>query len=89
MVAEEIDRLNRIIADDVKLQDAYDEMVMKATPLSPMQPYTSHYVRALYHRGLLPDLISKKKKATILNSIRCETHRELLISYLENILSEK
>lgn len=89
VVAEEIDRLNRIIADDVKLQDAYDEMVMKATPLSPMQPYTSHYVRALYHRGLLPDLISKKKKATILNSIRCETHRELLISYLENILSEK
>lgn len=86
MVAEEIDRLNEIIANDAKLQRAYDEMVMKATPLSPMQPYTLHYVRALYHRGMLPDLISRQKKMAILNGVRCETHRELLITYLEKQL---
>ena len=77
-----IKELNDVIDDDTKLQQSYNEMVMKELPLSPMQPYTSHYVRALYHRNLLPDLVSKKKKAEILNLVRCETHRELLIAYL-------
>lgn len=77
-----IKELNDVINDDAKLQQSYNEMVMKELPLSPMQPYTSHYVRALYHRNLLPDLVSKKKKAKILNLMRCETHRELLIAYL-------
>ena len=88
-VSEEIRRLNGVIVDDAKLQQVYEEMVMKEQPLSPMQPYTSHYVRALYHRGLLPDVISRQKKAVILNSVRCETHRELLIAYLDKLLSEE
>lgn len=87
--SEKIEKLNKIIVDDVKLQEAYDSMMAKAYPMSPMQPYTSHYIRALYHRGLLPDLISKQKKVEILNIVRCETHRELLISYIENCLSKK
>jgi hypothetical protein len=87
-VAHELEKINEIIVDDAKLAQAYKNMVMKEHVLSPMQPYTLHYVRALYHRGILPDLISKKKKVAILNSIRCETHRELLIAYLEKILLE-
>lgn len=87
-VEEEIKRLNGIIDDDVKLKQVYEGMIMNVPPLSPMQPYTSHYIRALYHRGLLPDFISRRKKAEILNIVRCETHRELLIAYLENLLSE-
>ncbi len=87
-IKNEVERINAIIADDNRLELAYKEMVAKSLPLSAMQPYVSHYVRALYHRGILPDMISKRKKAAILNNVRCETHREVLIAYLNQILAE-
>jgi poly-gamma-glutamate synthesis protein (capsule biosynthesis protein) len=82
-----IDKLNGIISNDNLLEASFEELVKKILPLSAMQPYTNHYVRALYHRHLLPNLISKKKLFEILNSIRCQTHREVVIEYLENKLS--
>lgn len=87
-VAKEIKEINRIIQDDNLLEESYFQLVNRTKPLSPMQPYTTHYVRALYNRGFLPDAISKVKKVMILNVIRCETHRELLIAYLERCLKE-
>lgn len=87
-VSEEIRKLNEIIQDDDKLETAYKQMLCKTKPLSSMQPYTGHYVRALYNRGFLPDAISKSKKVAILNIIRCETHRELIIKYLEQELGD-
>lgn len=85
-VIQKVEELNAIISNDENLKMAYNTMIDKVYPLSPMQPYTNHYVRALYHRGFLPNLISKQKQAEILNAIRCESHRELLITYLEKIL---
>lgn len=88
-VAADIDRLNSLIGDDDKLNDSYSQMVSKTRPLSPMQPYMGHYIKALYNRGYLPNTISEGKKTTILNVIRCETHRELIIKYLEQELDDK
>lgn len=85
-VMQKVEELNSIITNDDRLKQAYHSMLEKVHPLSPMQPYTNHYVRALYHRGFLPNLISKQKQTEILNAVRCESHRELLITYLEQIL---
>lgn len=88
LVAKEIIEINSIIQDDKLLEESYFQLVDRTKPLSPMQPYTTHYIRALYNRGFLPDVISKVKKVMILNAIRCETHKELLIAYLERYLKD-
>ena len=85
-IKQKVEELNTIISNDESLKQTYNSMIEKQHPLSPMQPYSNHYVRALYHRGFLPNLISKQKQAEILNAVRCETHRDLLITYLEGIL---
>ncbi len=78
------------IVDDAKVATGYEEMVMKEQPLSPMQPYTSRimYVHCITGACYLMSF-HVKKKAVILNSVRCETHRELLIAYLDKLLSEE
>jgi poly-gamma-glutamate synthesis protein (capsule biosynthesis protein) len=87
---ENIDYLNAIIKNDYKLENAFVEFVMtNKHPLSPMLPYHNHYLRALYHRGLLPDMLPTKNKIEILNLVRCETLHECLIKYLETSLKSK
>ena len=81
-VKDEIEKLNSIIADDCLLKDAFEKMVNSTKPLYPFLPYGNHYLRALYARGYLPDGISLMNKAKIENAIRCETHREVLLYYL-------
>lgn len=87
-IKQKEEELNAIISNDESLKQAYRAMIEKAHPLSPMQPYTTHYVRALYHRGFLPNLISMQKQTEILNAVRCETHRDVLITYLENLMKK-
>ena len=81
---EKIKELNDIIDDDEKLDREFGNFVLKNKyPLSPMLPYHNHYLRALYHRGYLPDLIPEKNKLEILNWSRCESLHECLVKYLE------
>lgn len=47
-------------------------------------PYNNRFLSALYVRGFLPDLFSKSRWFNILNAIRCESHRERLINYIES-----
>lgn len=45
-------------------------------------PYSCGFFQSLYNRGLLPSLISRKKLIRIMNTIKCESHRERLIDSL-------
>ena len=47
-----------------------------------LSPWENKYMVAAYLRNLLPDFISKRKYLTLLNNVRCEAHRDRLISYL-------
>ena len=82
-VKDKIEELNAIIADDNQLCEHFDSLVKSKKPLRPFLPYGNHYLRALYNRGLLPDFMSKQRKAIIENSISCETHREVLMRFFE------
>ncbi len=88
-VRNELQKLNSIIEDDKLLGLSFISEAAKALPLSPMQPYTNHYIRALYHRRFLPNLISRRKLIEILNLVRCETHRDMLITHLETVLNNE
>lgn len=82
---EKLAELNTIIADDDKLEKAFDSYINKyKKPLSPFLPYGNHFLKALYHRGLLPSFLGKKRQVMIQNAVRCESHREVLLMYFEN-----
>ena len=84
---EKLAELNTIIADDDKLEKAFDSYINKhKKPLSPFLPYGNHFLKALYHRGLLPSFLGKKRQVMIQNAVRCESHREVLLMYFESNL---
>ena len=76
------EQLNTIIADDSKLQKAFDDYVQQWKPVMNtwIQPYKGKYLPSLYKKGLLPSIITKNKKLLFTNLIRCEAHRDILIN---------
>ena len=84
---EKLAELNAIIADDTKLEQAFNSYIINyKKPLSPFLPYGNHYLKALYHRGLFPSFLGKMRKVFIQNAVRCESHREVLLRFLETEL---
>ena len=51
---------------------------------SYLEPFTNRYLVALYNRQLLPSFISKSKRLLLLNVLRCEAHRDVLIKLLKH-----
>lgn len=81
-----IDRYNAIIASADELSKAFDRWASTQRPLWVFAPYDNRYLAALYARRLFPGFIGRKKKLRILNMLRCEAHRDLLTTHLENNL---
>lgn len=85
-VLDRINELNNLIENDVALKDSFDKYCkerLKIT-LARMQPYSNRYLIALFNKGLLPNLFKTKKALLFLNLIRCESHREVLLSNLKD-----
>ncbi|MBP5366426.1 MAG: CapA family protein [Bacteroidales bacterium] len=82
---ERINELNKIIQDDLLLNDRFSEWTDKnrRKSMSRLLPYSNHYLVALYKRGLFPSLLSKKKLINISNAIRCEAHRDIVQKILD------
>ena len=49
-----------------------------------IEPHANRLLQALQNRNLFPSLWSNRKKLFLLNMLRCESHRELLSTILEN-----
>ena len=79
-----IKELNGIIADPELLQkyqnDYYRENERNYTQL--FEPHDNRLINALRRRGLIPSLISQKRKLLALDFIQCESHRDRLIYHL-------
>ena len=77
-----LEKLNATIADDKKLQQEFDKYVLSWKPIMNtwFQPYKGKLMAGLYKRGLLPSIITKKKKLLFTNLIRCEAHRDIVIN---------
>lgn len=82
---DEITKLNKIISDD-RLLDKHNKEWMDKTSqrhYGIFQPYIDKYTSALFSRGYLPSLLSKRKKLLIQDYINCESHFEK-IKYIIN-----
>ena len=78
--------LNGIIEDDTRLAAEFDKLVSGKKPLVTFQPYSNHYLRELYKRGLFPSMLGKKTLAHMMCHIECETHREVLQNAVSSVL---
>ncbi len=78
--------INSKISDDVKLQVEFDKLVECTSSQYDylFSPYQGSMAGLLLNRGLIPKLHSQKKLLRLLALVRCESHRERLISYLSN-----
>jgi poly-gamma-glutamate synthesis protein (capsule biosynthesis protein) len=81
----EINRLNKIISDDKALWDNFINLIneRKQIMLLPFEPYTNRYLKGLHKRGLIPSLVSNKRKKMLFNFISCESHKDVLLGSLK------
>ncbi len=78
---EHLDQLNSIIANDALLDAEFKKYAAtwKAVMNTWIQPYKGKIMSSLYKRGLLPSIITKRKKLLYTNLIQCEAHRDILL----------
>lgn len=79
-----IENINNVISDDAKLKNSFDCWCdkQKKVMLTWFSPYSNRLLMALCRRGLLPKFISSTKRIQLYNSIRCESHRDVILNNL-------
>jgi len=82
----DITRLNTIIQNDLELEKELYKQIKKVERgyRAYIEPHSNRYLHALRNRGLFPSFLSKRKRLLLLNLIRCESHRDVLIRILDN-----
>lgn len=84
-IQTELESINLIIVNDELLESHFKNYIERSKRLysSFIEPYRNRYLHALRNRNLLPSIWSKQKKLYLLNLIRCESHRDVLINLLK------
>jgi len=79
------DRLTAIIQDDAALERRFDEFVRsrERSYRSYIEPTANRWLLAAMNRGLLPRFIRSRQKLYLMNLVRCESHRDILLKVLE------
>jgi len=88
---DRLEALNGIIHNANLLVDEFQKFCAdrKKSVLSSFEPYSSRFLKALYVRHLLPSFLKEKVVLRLLNLIRCEAHRELVVQVLKNKVYNK
>lgn len=83
----EINRLNQTIANDRQLEDEFRKYCYSVNPMyeAYIEPNFGKYIAFLRKRGFFPRFISGRKRMLLLNIIRCDSHRDVLIRMLEGL----
>jgi len=80
---ENISSINQIIKSKELLLMSYKKYVQEKASLVAFTPYSNHWLRILYKKGVLPSFLSSRKLQQILNEIKCESHFDRIITLLE------
>lgn len=93
IVEKRLNSINNVIQNPQKLQEKWQEFVNSRSDgylmsISPFEGISNRYIRALVKRsGLYKIFYSDRLKRRLLNRVRCEAHRDVVITMLENELS--
>lgn len=87
-IIKDIIRLSDIIGNETLLNKAFETYAQKQkmTYEFYLEPFGSRLFSSLYFRNLLPSFLTTKKRNLLLNVVRCEAHRDLLLKSLNNTL---
>jgi poly-gamma-glutamate capsule biosynthesis protein CapA/YwtB (metallophosphatase superfamily) len=91
-ILEEVEKYTAIISHDVTLKKNWEEFVRKKSRnmelLSPLNALPGRYLRSGFARlGMNHVLMRRNYLSEILNHIRCEAHRDIMISLLQKKIS--
>lgn len=88
---KDLSYINTIIEDDEKLNDKYYKYAeeSKKLYLTYLEPIKIAIYNYLKNKNILPSLLTNNYKKLLLNLIRCESHREILINILKNEISNR
>jgi poly-gamma-glutamate synthesis protein (capsule biosynthesis protein) len=78
----EIKQINNVINDDEMLENKLAEFVKMGDKLAFFEPYNSRVTRSLFKHHLLPSFFKHDKVKSLLNMVRCESHRDVLLTAL-------
>lgn len=80
-----IRKLNNVIKNPVLLEKEWQEFVEKNSDayIIDFECGSSRFYQALRYRKIIPCLLSENKKRKLLNLIRCESHRDIIIESLK------
>jgi len=84
---EKISKLNIHIQNDDFLMKSFNDFIknINSKPYKAfLEPHSSRFLFYLQNKGILPSLLSKRKKKLYLNLIRCEAHRDVVINLMNN-----
>ncbi len=81
---KQIQYLNSVIADDTELEQHFSKYVKSVSPMYDafIEPYFGKFISSLRNQKLFPRLMSSRKRLLLLNIVRCESHREVLMRIL-------
>lgn len=81
-----IEELNYQIADSHLLEEEFRKLISKRGRgmLSYFEPYTNEALRILYYKRCLPSWWGRKRLLTLMNLIRCEAHRDIVLGALKD-----
>jgi len=83
---EKIKELNKIIASNDQLKENYQRWLSSNFRMysAYLEPHANRYIQYLQNRKLFPSFWARRKRTYLLNLIRCEAHRDAVISLLED-----
>ena len=81
-----IERLNRIIADDTLMNIEFNNYCRRVSKMysSLLEPHSNRLIHFLQNRRFFPSLLSKRKKNLYLNLMRSNAHRDVIINLLDS-----
>ncbi|MBQ7387800.1 MAG: CapA family protein [Paludibacteraceae bacterium] len=82
---KEIESLNKIIDNDELLDSKFQELVMNRQKniLLNLEPFNNiRIIKKLKELKIIPYSLTKSKKALLLNLIRCDAHKDILLKIL-------
>lgn len=83
--------LNSIIENDETLDSKFNQHCKKVRNMysSFLEPHSVNLLHFMRNRGILPSFLSRRKRTLYLNLFRCESHREIIVSLLEEERRQK
>ncbi len=82
---KEVEKNTAIIQNDTELAASFEKFIHNQSRmyLSFLEPFKNKYLLAAINRGILPRLINSTQKRLLLNLIKAEAHRDVLIGLLK------